>query len=51
MARFFFIFHALSFVVNFIFDRRFPLRNLQNILCIYDEAVHKSQRNLCADHQ
>ena len=25
MARFFFIFHALSFQLNFFFDRRFPL--------------------------
>ena len=25
MARFFFIFHALSFELNFSFDRRFPL--------------------------
>ena len=25
MARFFCIFHALSFELNFIFDRRFPL--------------------------
>ena len=26
MARFFFIFHALSFEINFFFDRRFPLK-------------------------
>ena len=26
MARFFFIFHASSFELNFFFDRRFPLR-------------------------
>ena len=25
MARFFFIFHALSLELNFFFDRRFPL--------------------------
>ena len=25
MARFFFIFHALSFELKFLFDRRFPL--------------------------
>ena len=27
MARFFFIFHALSFELNIFFDRRFPLKS------------------------
>ena len=34
MARFFCIFHALSFELNFFFDRRFPLNRIQKVTTV-----------------
>ena len=34
MARFFGIFHALSFELNFFSDRRFPLRIIYAVKCV-----------------
>ena len=40
MARFFLIFHALSFEFNLFFDRRFPLSHNINL-----NKVHRESRN------
>ena len=48
MARFFCIFHALSFELNFFFDRRFPLNEqiLRRILIDVQATIEKSDISL-----